>query len=108
MDGTLQRARQIYMEQWPIQSVHNCHFDGIPRIRLTAPEILGELSATGAGVIMGYWIASAYAPRPYVFHVLRPLAFELFFVFVKFRRGCGAQVPSDLRNAEDGFPALEG
>ena len=108
VDSALQRARQIDMEQWSVHAMHDCHLCGSPRVRLTVPEILGEFLTAGAGVVMGYRIASADTLRSSVFHVLCPLAFELFFVLVELRCSCGTHVAPDFGNAEDGFPALEG
>lgn len=113
-DGTLQRARQVGMEQRPVEPIHERHpgrrssLDAT--VRLAVLQLLRQIAAARrAGSVVAMrdhvrLVAADAAPARF----LRALAPELLFVLRVLGGGGGAVLSANVRHAEDGLPALEG
>ena len=117
-NSTLQRAREIGMEQRPIEPVYDRHRPNrgplsATAIRLAALQLLRQIAAASraGGVVavrnhVRLVAADAAAAAPGF--VLRALALELLFVLRVGGDGRGAVLAADVGDAEDGLPALKG
>ena len=121
-NSTLQRAREIGMEQRPIEPVYDRHRPNrgplsttapATAIRLAALQLLGQIAAASraGGVVavrnhVRLVAADAAAAAPGV--ILRALALELLFVLRVGGDGRGAVLAANVGDAEDGLPALKG
>ena len=123
-NSTLQGAREIGMEQRPIEPVYDRHRPNrgplattttttTTAIRLAALQLLRQIAAAGraGGVVavrnhVGLVAADAAAAAPGF--VLRALALELLFVLRVGGDGRGAVLAANVGDAEDGLPALKG
>lgn len=107
-DGTLQRARQIDMEERSVEAMDDGHFlTGALRVGLACAQGSAEIAAAGfgGGVARDDAVVCQLLARG--FDVTRALAFEFLFVFGVLGRGGGAVEAADLGDGEDGFPAFE-
>ena len=107
-NGTLQRARQVGMEQWPAEVVDGRHPGRGSLVRFAVLQLLAQIAAArGAGDVMAVRNhVELVAPDAVLSSFFRALASELQLVFVSLRGGRGAVLAADFRHAEDGLPAL--
>ena len=115
-NSTLQRARQIDVEQRLVEPMDGRHPSrgALPptTISLAVLQLLPDIAAARrAGAVMAVrdrvdLIAAAADTA--ASRLLRPLAYQLLLVRVVLRGRRGAVHPADFRHAEDGLPALKG
>lgn len=114
-NGTLQRARQVGMEQRPVEPMHERHPSRrtalAASVRLAALQLLRQVAAARrAGSVVAVrnhvrLVAAGAAARRFR---QRSLAPELLFLLRVLGDGRGAVLTANIGHAEDGLPALEG
>ena len=106
-NGTLQRARQIGMEQRPVEPIHGRHPGRNPlatTISLAALQLLRQIAAARRAVPL-------LAVRNHIRFadaLIGALAPQRLFVLVVLCGRCGAMLSANVRHAEHGLPALIG
>ncbi len=119
-NGTLQRARQIDVEQRLVEPMDGRHpgRGALPpttttTVSLAVLQLVPDIAAARrAGGIMAVRdrvdLVAAAADDTAASRLLRPLAYQLLLVRVVLGGRRGAVHPADFRHAEDGLPALKG
>ena len=110
-NGTLQRARQIGMEQRPVEPIHGRHpsRDPLPTtISLAALQLLRQIAAARRALPLVAVRNHVRLADAMIARFLGALAPQLLFVLAVLCGRRGAVLSANVRHAEHGLPALKG